>query len=127
MHPLGPPSWSPNVKVLLFDELLPSRDVFDSLDCPNRRLASACPISDGTASFPRASRRCLVLSNRAVTSISCTATYSTLNTLLISPQRLTFGGGFVSSVGKASVFGVQFHPEKSQLAGFQVLRNFLSI
>lgn len=34
-------------------------------------------------------------------------------------------GGFVSSVGSGPVFGVQFHPEKSQRAGFAVLSNFL--
>jgi glutamine amidotransferase len=36
-------------------------------------------------------------------------------------------GGFTSVIGKGRIFGVQFHPEKSQKAGFQVLRNFLSL
>lgn len=35
-------------------------------------------------------------------------------------------GGFVSVVAKENIVGVQFHPEKSSKAGFQVLRNFLS-
>jgi glutamine amidotransferase len=34
-------------------------------------------------------------------------------------------GGFISAVGNGSIIGTQFHPEKSQRAGFQVLKNFL--
>jgi len=41
--------------------------------------------------------------------------------------RSSYCGGFVSAIGRGYVFGVQFHPEKSQRAGFQVLRNFLSL
>jgi glutamine amidotransferase len=35
-------------------------------------------------------------------------------------------GGFTSAINRDWLYGVQFHPEKSQKWGFQVLKNFLS-
>ncbi len=36
-----------------------------------------------------------------------------------------YAGGFVSALAKGNVMATQFHPEKSQKPGFQLLRNFL--
>ena len=40
--------------------------------------------------------------------------------------RTPYCGGFASVVGRGTVFGVQFHPEKSQKPGFALLRRFLA-
>ena len=36
-------------------------------------------------------------------------------------------GGFAAIVGEGNRFGTQFHPEKSQAAGFALFKNFLSL
>lgn len=41
--------------------------------------------------------------------------------------RSEYGLRFVSAVEKEHIFGVQFHPEKSQLAGMKLIGNFLTL
>lgn len=41
--------------------------------------------------------------------------------------KTPYGKGFVSAIQRGTVFGIQFHPEKSQRIGFQLIKNFLSI
>ena len=41
--------------------------------------------------------------------------------------RTDYGGEFVSMVWKDNVFATQFHPEKSQSAGLQLLQNFVNL
>lgn len=38
-----------------------------------------------------------------------------------------YAGGFVSVINKDLVYGTQFHPEKSQKPGFQLIKNFLNL
>ena len=45
--------------------------------------------------------------------------------LLVS--RAEYGSSFVASLEQENLWGTQFHPEKSQKSGMQVLRNFLAL
>lgn len=45
----------------------------------------------------------------------------------ITATTTTYGTDFASSVQKGNVFACQFHPEKSQGIGLQLLRNFIRL
>lgn len=42
----------------------------------------------------------------------------------IAATTTEYGGPFVSSVWRDNIFACQFHPEKSQAAGLQIVKNF---
>ena len=39
-------------------------------------------------------------------------------------SKTNYGVDFVSSVNLKNLYGVQFHPEKSQISGLNILKNF---
>jgi glutamine amidotransferase len=45
----------------------------------------------------------------------------------IIATRTEYGGNFASSVWRDNVFATQFHPEKSQKVGLQLLKNFVEL
>jgi glutamine amidotransferase len=57
-----------------------------------------------------------------------------VHSFFVEPERpedvlawTSYGRSFCSIAGRGKVWGAQFHPEKSQDAGKQLLRNFLAV
>ena len=44
---------------------------------------------------------------------------------VVEHSLVDYGSGIVAYVNKGNIHGVQFHPEKSQLSGLTVIRNFV--
>ena len=86
----------------------------------------ASPTSAGTKCTHDRTQSCFVASLRARTSSSCTAITWSRETRDAVLATTPYCGGIVSAVQQGAVMGVQFHPEKSSQAGFQLIRNFLA-
>lgn len=51
--------------------------------------------------------------------------YVALDNKALCAGETDYGSTFVSSIAKQNIFAVQFHPEKSQQHGLQLLKNFV--
>ena len=45
----------------------------------------------------------------------------------IVSSTTNYGIDFVSSIQKDNIYGFQFHPEKSQMAGLKIIKNFIDV
>lgn len=72
--------------------------------------------------------------NRLLAGIGSDAWFYFVHSFYVDPSdrswaatETDYGGDFVSMVSKDNVFATQFHPEKSQATGLQLLKNFVSL
>ena len=66
-------------------------------------------------------------STRANTSISITPITAKPKNPSDVTATVEYGLQYACSVQRENIFGVQFHPEKSQALGLQILKNFLEV
>ena len=57
----------------------------------------------------------------------CHSYYAVPKDESIAAARTDYGPDFVSVVCKDNLFGIQFHPEKSQSVGLKILENFINL
>jgi len=57
----------------------------------------------------------------------CHSYYAAPNDPEITATSTDYGVNFTSSIYKNNLYGVQFHPEKSQKAGLKILKNFVQL
>lgn len=57
----------------------------------------------------------------------CHSYYPTPSEKAVVAATTDYGGDFASAVRKDNVYGAQFHPEKSQRAGLQMIENFVKL
>ncbi|MBT5399297.1 imidazole glycerol phosphate synthase subunit HisH, partial [bacterium] len=53
--------------------------------------------------------------------------YEVINYTDIAALTKYSNHGFVSSIRKGSIYGVQFHPEKSREAGIKLFKNYINL
>jgi glutamine amidotransferase len=64
--------------------------------------------------------------SRAAFVYFCHSYYVEPQDMMVTATLTEYGLKYASSVVAGNIWGVQFHPEKSQAAGLQILRNFVT-
>ncbi len=112
---------------------------FSKLLTSNQRLATALKIphmgwNTIAIQSPVASRQSLVKNKGILNGIKDNSYVYFVHSYYVKPtdKRIiatttNYGSEFCSSIAKGNLFACQFHPEKSQKIGLQILQNFIRI